>query len=594
MSDKKKILLVDKDLEIITDMARYLGADHEDYEVKIAGNGKEALEILDSCKISLVVTDIDMPAGDGTYFFEQIKDLDSETELILMADYAMDTLDKAAYGGSLYFLEKPVDFEHVRKLIKDFINIKEDGFAGTLKNIDLTDLLQMCCLSCSSMTILVKKGSDHGMIYIKDGQIIHAKYRSITGEDAFFDILSWGRGSFETLDFIPVSKETIKQHYQYLLMEAAKRIDESFEEEDISETKHLETDLSDSGKIRVLIVDDSAMMRRILTDVFSYNQQIVVVGTAKNGEEALEQIDLLRPDLITLDVNMPVMCGDTALKHIMIKSPSPVVIISSVGDRSKSKILNFLRLGAVDFISKPSWNESLTSQKNRINKKILLAAQARMESFTRVKEPKTFSRTKNTDTILSLASTLTVILSGPGGYTSLIKTLPHLSEKTMGSILVIQDMPEEFMETFAEYLDKRSRVPVLPIKPETEFYSGHCFIATPGILKKSTLKAKSPDGATGVLWEKDLNGKLTVDEITDRFLSASANFFADRILVILFSGAFIKGLTGLKNISSKKGSIIAEHLSSIMVQEPIINLMDAQLIQKELNCSEIAEAIGIL
>lgn len=333
----KKILLVDNELDIITDMARYLSVDHEEYEVKIAGSGKEAFSILDSCKISLVVTDIDMPAEDGTYFFEQIKGLESETDFILMGDYPIDTLDKSAYEGSLSLLEKPVDFEHVRKLIRDSIKIKEDGFAGTLKNIDLTDLLQMCCLSCSSMTILVKKGADHGMIYIRDGQIIHAQYRSIAGVEAFFDILSWESGSFETLDFISVDNETIKQNYQYLLMEAARRIDEKFEKKDLSKAKHPETDLSDTGKIRVLIVDDSAMMRRILTDIFSHNQQIVVAGTAKNGEEALEQIDLLSPDLITLDVNMPVMRGDTALKHIMIKSPSPVVIISSVGDRSKLK-----------------------------------------------------------------------------------------------------------------------------------------------------------------------------------------------------------------------------------------------------------------
>ena len=120
---------------------------------------------------------------------------------------------------------------------------------------------------------------------------------------------------------------------------------------------------SSHAPLRVLIVDDSAVMCRALTEMLSSEEGIHVVGTARNGEEALEQIDRVRPDLITLDVNMPVMDGSTALKHIMIRNPCPVVIVSAVSQRRESNILNFLLLGAVDYIQKPVRGEAMARQR---------------------------------------------------------------------------------------------------------------------------------------------------------------------------------------------------------------------------------------
>ena len=109
-------------------------------------------------------------------------------------------------------------------------------------------------------------------------------------------------------------------------------------------------------KIKVLIVDDAAFMRKAILSMLESDAQIEVVGTAANGKEGLEQIAKLQPDVVTLDIDMPVMDGITSIRHIMIKSPVPVVVLSSLFSDG-AITFDALRLGVVDFIPKPSGEE---------------------------------------------------------------------------------------------------------------------------------------------------------------------------------------------------------------------------------------------
>jgi len=113
-----------------------------------------------------------------------------------------------------------------------------------------------------------------------------------------------------------------------------------------------------SQKIKVLIVDDTSFMRKALVDIISKDEELEVVGVAKNGQDAIEAVETLKPDVITMDVDMPVMDGLTALKHIMIKNPTPIIMISGLASQG-SVTLDALRLGAVDFFPKPSGTISL-------------------------------------------------------------------------------------------------------------------------------------------------------------------------------------------------------------------------------------------
>jgi two-component system chemotaxis response regulator CheB len=221
---------------------------------------------------------------------------------------------------------------------------KQSGFAGTLKNLQLIDIIQLCCLSVSTMAIKVTKEESEGTIFIQNGEVVHACQGETAGIDAFYTIMGWERGNFETFDADVTPKRTIREHYHFLLMEASRQIDET------TQRRTEEAASVAQKKLRVLIVDDSPIMTKILTSVYTAQGDIEIAGTAGNGEQAIEMIDTTRPDLITLDVNMPVMDGNTTLKHIMIKKPCPVIVMSNLGDTSLENVLNFLDLGAVDFM----------------------------------------------------------------------------------------------------------------------------------------------------------------------------------------------------------------------------------------------------
>lgn len=180
----------------------------------------------------------------------------------------------------------------------------------------------MCCLSNINMAIRVTKDSQQGVIYIQDCSITHAECSNSVGENAFYEILAWESGGFETMKIDAPPEATIEKNWQFLLMEAARLIDErAIEEVPVDAAEEIQL-FQEMNRLRVLIVDDSPLMCRILENILKDDEEISIVGTAKNGEEALLKIDELKPDLITLDVNMPVMDGNTALKHIMIKSPA--------------------------------------------------------------------------------------------------------------------------------------------------------------------------------------------------------------------------------------------------------------------------------
>ena len=320
--DLKNVLLVDDEPFLLDILSEYLERDKDRYKVLTAENGREALKILARQKISLVVSDVYMPEMSGIHLLGEIKNKYPDTPVILMTAYHTPQIQsEAEKSGCLHFIEKPFEMEEMRALVLDRMGKDDQGFVGTLKNIQLSDLIQMCCLSPISMAIRVKQEPMEGTVFIHDGDIIHAVCGGRTGEEAFYDILGWKHGHFETLGSRSVPERTIQKAWQSLLMEAARRIDEESAEEDERIPGTEDTD-SESGAdktdpVKVLVVDDSAMMCKALEKIICSGKKATVIGSAKNGEEALEKINQLKPDLITLDVNMPVMDGSTALKHII-------------------------------------------------------------------------------------------------------------------------------------------------------------------------------------------------------------------------------------------------------------------------------------
>jgi two-component system, chemotaxis family, protein-glutamate methylesterase/glutaminase len=429
------------------------------------------------------------------------------------------------------------------------------GFAGTLRNIQLTDIIQMCCLAGASLCVRVRQDADQGTIYINEGEVVHAECGDLVGIEAFFAILGWQSGQFETMDAPAVSNHTIKEACQFLLMEAARQADEIATRQSIEIQPEVALTPS-MPKLRVLIVDDSPIMAKILTSMMAADPTIDVVGTAKNGEEALEKIKILSPELITMDVNMPVMGGNTALKHIMIGSPCPVLIMSNLGPASYPTLLSFLNLGAVDFMRKPVKSSNIVLQQQRIVERVHLAAKANVKRFQRLRNPKLnpseFIAPNEGEPIQKLL----IAHSGTGGYfemVNLMTALPFVSET---GVLSLQSIPPLFAPTLASFLNLRSRFDVRPFQGDDILCPGRCYLGT----TIQNMKFGISDGQI-VLHRQEKSTQKIIASGFDELLFSSAELFLNRVVVVLLSGADLGSLEGLRAVKAAGGQIITPTLA---------------------------------
>jgi two-component system chemotaxis response regulator CheB len=464
----------------------------------------------------------------------------------------------------------------------------DEGFAGTLKHIQLNDLIQMCCLSAASLTIRVKQGQRSGTIHIREGEIVHAVVDDICGEQAFYQVLGWESGVFETIDATRITEKTIAKNYQFLLMEAAHQADERGGRSGKSANLSASAKQMDAGgRIRVLIVEDSAMMRKILTSMLNADSRICVVDTAKNGEEALNMIDAQKPDLILLDVNMPVMDGSTALKHIMIKKPCPVVIMSNMGGGSHKNIIEFLNLGAVDFMSKPVKNKDIVLQQQKIVERIHAAAGARLNAFRRVKTVQ--SRSHESAAQLSAADRLVVIRVGAGGHADLVNLLAALPADLAACVLALKAVPPALVPDLADYYHHHSSLPVFGLTDSSiELKNNCCYFGTSGRYMRVAMQDRQPV----ISMQKEMPKGAERMHYLDFLLNSLFDIFASRLMLVLLSGADFGSLDDLSKIKTQKGQLIVQEPASCMVVGSLEEIIGKGLADGLADVSQIAKAIA--
>jgi two-component system chemotaxis response regulator CheB len=447
------------------------------------------------------------------------------------------------------------------------------GFAGTLRNIQLTDIIQMCCLAGASICVRVRQDQQQGALYVQDGDIVHAECGMLSGVNAFFTILGWPSGQFETLDAPPITQPTIKEPYQFLLMEAARRADEQAQNKmHAPVTVEVET-VAPAKRLRVLIVDDSAIMSKILTSMLVADTSIEVVGNAKNGEDALEKMKQLSPDLITMDVNMPVMDGSTALKHIMIESPCPVVIMSNLSPSSYATILSFLNLGAVDFMSKPVKNRNIIKQQQRMVERVHLAVSANIKRFQRLRLPKLTEADFVKVNPKLPCERLVIAVSGVGGFLEVMQMVSSLPTHPVASVLSMQSIPPQFAPPLSEYLNARSRFEVLALDSGAVLCPGRCYIGACG---RSLEIGKV--GTVSVLRDATSEGVDEVLNSLDQLLANAADLFGNKVIVFLLSGGEIATMDGLRKIKAAGGYIVAPQPDKCIMPKTISPVVDEGLV----------------
>ncbi len=377
------------------------------------------------------------------------------------------------------------------------------GFSGVV-NLQLTDLIQMLCLNRSSVAICVRSGKGLGTIYVKEGEIRHAETETVQGEPAFFEMFRWKDGHFEMLPFRDTGINSLDRSWEYLLLQAMRQRDEEaarqedqksrevVEQEQLTVVSATERDGDDelvwkeekpartieesvgeeskSGiadhilevqTIRVLVVDDSSFFARQLKIILEADPNIQVVANAKNGREAVDFL-ATNPsiDLITLDVQMPVMPGDSTLKHIMIRFGIPVVIISSFHAQSLNDIHEFLQLGAVDFAAKPDMEKDFTAYGERLRDIVKRAACSKVSHFRRWRQPK-FDLPLNLD-LDQPPERVLLILGAEGAYMDWFRLpLPHLCRK--GLVIGLQKLSDSFLPGFCRLLQKRLKSSTAPL-----------------------------------------------------------------------------------------------------------------------------------
>jgi two-component system chemotaxis response regulator CheB len=323
--------------------------------------------------------------------------------------------------------------------------------------------------------------------------------------------------------------------------------------------------------IKVMIVDDSPLMRKILTSICEQDSRLSVVGTARNGEVALDRIKEYDPDVVTMDVQMPKMDGLATLKAIIKAHPVPVVMISSVTQKGAQQTFDCLDAGAVDFVDKPSGGDpqEVEQKAELILDKIVNAAQAKHISRLRLKHTSSNLRTrtenlidKSIKSLSPLSERAVAIGISTGGPVSIMEVIPELPANLPCPVFMVQHMPPGFTKSFAQRLNDASQVRVVEAESGDEVLPGTVYLA-PGGLHMTVIKSLI-SSKVKIRISQIPKGTLHCPSV-DVMMSSVAKVYGRQTLGIIMTGMGSDGSDGMTEIKKAGGQTIAEHESSCVI-----------------------------
>ena len=314
-----------------------------------------------------------------------------------------------------------------------------------------------------------------------------------------------------------------------------------------------------SDKKKILIVDDSKMIRKGLAGIFEASNSFEVVGEAADGKEALLAIKKLQPDVVTLDVVMPGMDGLTTLKHIMIECPRPTVMLSSLTQDGTETTFDALRYGAVDFISKPSRleDQSMDDLAEDILNKLNIAEGIDVGVTSYIRTHAGNSSASNQSE--GKCEKLVALGAAEGGYRALMKIIPHLVS-TDAAYLVVLYAEDSHVDAFASYLDEHSKVAVKRAQNDEILQAGVCYLSAGS--DYMTVHEQGDDFVLHVSPAPFASRKGSVD----RLLFSVAETMADKSVGVVLSGESIDGSEGLEEIERMQGVTIIQEPKSCLAQ----------------------------
>jgi len=311
-------------------------------------------------------------------------------------------------------------------------------------------------------------------------------------------------------------------------------------------------------KIKVLIIDDSALVRQLLTEILSHDPELEVVGAAMNPLIAREKVLRLEPDVITLDVEMPQMDGLTFLEKLMRAHPVPVVMVSSLTERGCDTTLRALELGAVDYVTKPRIDvaDGTVQLASEIIEKVKAAARARIGvTRKRTEQAKTPLVTR---ALLKTTHKVVAMGASTGGTEALREVLEPLPADTPG-IVMVQHMPENFTRSFAGRLDSLCRVRVKEAEDGDRILPGHALLA-PGNFHMEVVRSGAEYHVRVFQGEPVNRHRPSVD-----VLFRSCARLGSNVVGVILTGMGADGARGLLEMREAGARTIAQDEASSVV-----------------------------
>jgi two-component system chemotaxis response regulator CheB len=340
-----------------------------------------------------------------------------------------------------------------------------------------------------------------------------------------------------------------------------------------------------ADKIRVLVVDDSFLMRKIIADIIASDPELEVVGKAKDGQDALDKIIALSPDVVTLDMNIPVIDGLGVLEKIMEQKPTRVIMFSAYTRSGASATMNALDMGAVDFIAKPAGEISLGLEelKEEIVSKIKLAAQIKLDRYIATR--KAF-RVPREETTAQGIKKLVIIGASTGGPKAVLDVMMGLSGSLPAAFLVVQHMPKGFTLSFAERIAWQSGMRAKEAEEGDILAAGKVYVAPAGY--HMTLDRNEESFRVRLNQDAYVNFVRPAIDVT---MFSGVELFGKDTLGVVLTGMGKDGLEGVRKIKEAGGRIIIQDEDTSVIWGMPKSIFKAGLADEVLPVQKIPEAI---
>mgnify|MGYP000936775921 FL=1 len=345
-------------------------------------------------------------------------------------------------------------------------------------------------------------------------------------------------------------------------------------------------------KIKVLVVDDSAFMRTAIERMLVADPGIELIGSAANGREAVEKVVRLRPDVVTMDIEMPIMDGLHALKEIMRLCPTPVLMVSSLTKEGAKTTLDAIELGAIDYVPKPgsTLSANILTLKDELISKIRAAAgcqpkAVKLEYIPGKRQAKRASTPS--DEIINRA---VFIGASTGGPPAVQKILSVLDPALPAPIIVAQHMPKTFTAAFASRLNMLCGIKVKEANDGETIQNSIAYIC-PG--DHQTRITRSIDGKFCFAIVSNNNEQDRFAPCINTLFFSAAKEFAHKAVGVILTGMGEDGVRGLKNIKLMGGLTIAQDRASSVVYGMPRAALEQEAAVRILNLDEIAKEIEL-